>query len=122
MEDVESSEADCEVLLGKEHALCLSKRDLMLETLRPETGDNEKGGILPEVKGNPTYIPDGLRKTLTPLFLIRHSLLVVVDSDDRRLHTLTPMRPEDEDFEFQCTLKWTRIYTTTPESGWASSR
>lgn len=101
---IESSEADGKIFFGKEHILCLLDQDLILSTLRRE----DKATVFPPVASNPTYISDDLLKTLTPIITIRHPLLMI-DSLWRAQQALTKMVPEDEDFEFQITLKWTRI-------------
>ena len=101
---IEGTEKDGKIFFGKEHILCLLKQDVMLSTLRRD----DRVTVFPSLAENPTYIPDNALKTLTPIFIIRHPQLMV-DSLWRAQQELTKMLPEDEDFEFQITLKWTRI-------------
>ena len=98
------TEEEGKIFFGKEHTLCLLHQDLILETLRRE--DRETN--LLSLTANPTYIPTPILPTLTPLMIIRHPLLII-DSLWRGQLETTKMLPWDEDFEFQSTLKWTRM-------------
>lgn len=102
--DIQGSEADGRIFFGKEHIMFLTKQDVILSTLRRENKDT----VFPPVSDNPTDIPENLLKTLTPIITIRHPLLMI-DSLFRTTHELTKMVPEDEDFEYESTLKWSRI-------------
>lgn len=102
--EIHGSEADGKVFYGKEHIMFLMRQDVILSTLRREDRDT----VFPPVSDNPTYIPVNLLKTLTPIITIRHPLLVV-DSAWRAQVEITKALPEEEDFEFQATLKWARI-------------
>lgn len=97
---IESTEREGKIFFGKEHILCLLKQEAILSTLRRD----DKDTIFPLQAENPTYIPDDLLRTLTPIFIIRHPQLMI-DSLWRAQPQLTKMQPEDEDFEFQITLK-----------------
>lgn len=101
---VESSERDGKTFFGKEHICCLLRQEVILASMR----QGEEGEVRPEEIANPTYLPDEVIKTLSPLLVIRHPLLVV-DSAFRGLRKVTGMVPQEEDFEFQCTMKWTKI-------------
>lgn len=103
-DDIEGSEGEGKVFFGKEHNLFLIKQEIILETLRRE----DKDTVFPAREENPTYIPDDLLRTLKPIILIRHPQLMI-GSLWRAQQELTQMEPWDEDFEFQITLKWTRI-------------
>lgn len=97
---VESSDGDGKVFFGKEHILCLLRQDVILATLR----EGEEEVAMPAREKNPTYLPDNLIKTFSSLFVIRHPLLVM-DSAYRGLRKMSGVMPEEEDFEFQCTMK-----------------
>lgn len=101
---VAGTEKDGKIFFGKEHILCLLKQDVILSALRRE----DKDTTFPPLTANPTYIPDDLLKTLKPIFIIRHPQLMVA-SLWRAQQELTRLTLEDEDLEFQITLKWTRI-------------
>lgn len=101
---VESAGIEERIFFGKEHMLCLLKQEVILAALRRD----DKDTIVPPLAENPTYFSDELLRTLTPVFISRHRQLII-DLLWRAQQLLTRVQPEDEDFEFQTTLQWTRI-------------
>lgn len=93
------------IFFGKEHCVSIFDQDLILNYIR-----REEGSVLPPVTSNPTYIPDTILETLTPIMLFRHPILMV---HSRYCATSPPeiagLQPLDEDFEAFGTQQWCRV-------------
>ena len=102
--------ANCSLLQGKrlftnEHGICMLKHEIQRDLIR--RGDEAFPPFDYKVP-NPTFTPDALLESFTPIFLIRHPVLQV-DSIYRSMTVNSECRPEDEDFD---------IITSTRHSRW----
>lgn len=78
-------------------------QDLMINEIR-----NVPSPLTTHEHSNPTYIPNEIMDTLTPIFVIRHPILMV-DSVYRTGLGVMSVDPTDEDFHLLHTLRWCRI-------------
>ncbi|KAK3724464.1 hypothetical protein LTR37_001088 [Vermiconidia calcicola] len=99
---IDETEDEGKIFFGKEHLVCLFKQDIMIDTTRSEEKDSD------EVRSNPTYIPDAILDTLTPVFVFRHPMLMV-PSLYRAQSAVAGLQPDDEDFEVEGTLRWCQM-------------
>ena len=99
---IEATEQDGKIIIGKEHCICTMKQDLVLDSIRGDPFAQ------PTEQGNPTCIPDDVLNSFTPIFVIRHPILMV-DSLYRCQLPVMGQLPTDEDFEVNGTLRWCRF-------------
>ncbi|KAI7345178.1 hypothetical protein KC320_g8452 [Hortaea werneckii] len=114
-----------------EHLNALMKQDRMLTHLRSRTRNSNptttpSSSSHPEpTPENPTYLPESLLATLTPILLIRHPALTI-PSSWRTESQIKNLSIEDEDFYLLTTNRWSRdlltylhYQSTTPDnSSW----
>ena len=77
-------------------------QDLLLNTLRREPDQ-----ALPKITENPTYIPDDIMKSLTPVLVFRHPALIV-PSQHKAANEVSGLESEGEDYSIWCSIQWTR--------------
>ncbi|KAK3622530.1 hypothetical protein LTR56_022159 [Elasticomyces elasticus] len=97
---VQDIESQGKIPFMKEHNVTLMQQDITLSTIR----DNEFSN--PQHR-NPSYLPDSLLLTFSPVFLIRHPAQMV-PSNYRIGASLKKLKLEDEDSMVQTTQRWTR--------------
>jgi hypothetical protein len=103
LEKIEATEKDGKIFFGKEHCPCVLKQDLIIDSIRGDPFAKPAA-----VTSNPTIIPDDVLDTFTPIFVIRHPILMV-DSLYRCQLLVMGQLPTDEDFEAFGTLRFCRI-------------
>ena len=69
---------------------------------------NAPSPLATHIQTNETYVPTEIMDTLTPIFVIRHPILMV-DSQYRTGLPVMDIHPSDEDFHLLNTLRWCRI-------------
>ena len=75
----------------------------MIDTIR-----RDSNAAPPQIDANPTYIPDHILDTLTPVFVIRHPISLVNSLYRVQLRVMGFL-PTVEDFEVMGTLRWCQI-------------
>ena len=103
LEKIEATERDGKIFFGKEHCVNVLKQDLIIDSLRSDPFAKPTA-----VTSNPTIIPDHVLDSFTPIFVIRHPILMV-DSIYRCQLPVMGQLPTDEDFEAFGTLRFCRI-------------
>ncbi|KAK5128822.1 hypothetical protein LTR85_000155 [Meristemomyces frigidus] len=98
--EIEAIESRGKIPFLKEHIVTVVKQDIMIDWIR--------SGQLPSLSANPTYIPDRVLKTASPVILTRHPAKVI-PSLYRTMLPLAKLQPGDEDFRVLCSVRWTRI-------------
>lgn len=93
VEKIEATEKEGKIFFGKEHVVCLFKQDLILKLIRGDPFAQM------ELRSNPTCIPDVLLDSFTPVFVIRHPILMVDSLYRVQLRADMGQLPTDEDFE-----------------------
>lgn len=88
----------------KDHALYSIQPEIVLSSLR---SDNSVEEML-AVYANPTLIDDALLETFTPIFLIRHPILVVSSYYEVNLQSIGA-DVQDEQFVWMTSVRWVRM-------------
>ena len=90
----------------KDHVLCTLKQEILIDNI----SDSCKKPASPP-RGqlrNPTWIPDDLYASISPLILIRHPARMI-PSFYRTQVDVFKLQTTDEDFAIYATLRWVRI-------------
>ena len=103
VEKIKAAEDQGKIFFGKEHCSCIIKHDLIINSLR-----GDPFAVRAPTKSNPTCIPDEVLDSFTPIFVIRHHILMV-DSLYRCQLPVMGQLPTDEDFEAFGTLRYCRM-------------
>ncbi|KAI7637872.1 hypothetical protein KC343_g471 [Hortaea werneckii] len=125
VEEIEAAERQNKSIFCSEHLNALMKHDRMLTHLRSPTRNSHPttpSSASEPIPENPTYLPDPLLTTLTPILLIRHPALTIPSSwrTESRIKNLSI---DDEDFYLLTTNRWSRELLTyllhrCTASGW----
>ncbi|KAI7283856.1 hypothetical protein KC345_g2682 [Hortaea werneckii] len=121
VEEIEAAERQNKSIFCSEHLNALMKQDRMLSHLRRPQKSKTSSSSEP-IPGNPTYIPETLLATLTPILLLRHPALSI-PSSWRTESKIKNLEIEDEDFYLLTTYRWSRelfayLLHQSTSSGW----
>ena len=84
----------------------MTDHDFVLDVLRNADCPYARPGP-PGCRKNPTYVPDDLMETFTPVLLIRNPLLFV--PSNWKIHQPFQEKPEEEAFTMFASHRWVRI-------------